>query len=119
VDPTALEGGTGHDRADGLAQAEVGVGDDQLHPAKPTGLQAAQECRPEGTILAVAHPKAEHFAAAITGHPGGHHHRLGDDPAVDPGFAVSGVDKDVGDGLAGQRPIPEGADLGVQVGAAA
>jgi hypothetical protein len=49
VDPTALEGRTSHDRADGLAQTEVGVGDDQLHPNQPTGLQAAQECRPVGT----------------------------------------------------------------------
>jgi hypothetical protein len=47
VDAAALEGRAGHDRADGLAQTEVGIGDHQ-HPTQPTGLQAAQECRPVG-----------------------------------------------------------------------
>jgi hypothetical protein len=61
VDPAALDGRTGHGGLDGLAQAQVGVGDDQLHPAKPTGLQAAQECRPEGPVLAVTHREAEDY----------------------------------------------------------
>ena len=108
VDPAALDGRAGHGRLDGLTQPQVGIGDDQLHPAKPTGLQAAQERGPEGPVLAVAHREAEDLAAAITTHPGGHHDRLGDDPAVDPGFAVGGVHKDVREGLAGQGTVPEG-----------
>jgi hypothetical protein len=76
VDPAALHGRAGHHRLDGLAEAEVGVGDHQLHPAKPAGLQAAQERRPEGTVLGVADGEAEDLAAAIPTHPGGHHHRL-------------------------------------------
>ena len=32
-DPAALDRRAGHDRGDGLAETEVGVGDDQLHPA--------------------------------------------------------------------------------------
>ena len=39
VDPAALDGRAGHDRLDGLAQAQVGVGDDELHPAQATGLE--------------------------------------------------------------------------------
>jgi hypothetical protein len=117
VDPAALDGSARHDRVDGLAQAQVGVGDDQLHPGQPTGLQAAQERRPEGAVLAVADGEAQDLTAAIAAHPGGHDHGLGDDPAVHPGFAVGGVDKDVGEALAGQGPIPEGAHFAVQVGA--
>jgi hypothetical protein len=117
VDPAALDGRTGHGDLDGLAQAQVGVGDDQLHPAKPTGLQAAQECRPEGAVLAVTHQEAEDLAAAIPTHPGGHHHGLGDDPAVDPGLAVGGVHEDIGERLTGQRSIPKRRHLSVQVGA--
>jgi hypothetical protein len=82
-----------------------------------TGLQAAQERRPKGAVLAVADGKAEDLAAPIRAHPGGHHDGLGDHPAVDAGFAVGRVDEDVGEDLAGQRPVLEGTDLGVQVGA--
>jgi hypothetical protein len=117
VDPAALDGRSGHGGLDGLAQAQVGVGDDQLHPGQPTGLERPQERGPERAVLAVAHPKAEDFAAAITTHPGGHHYGLGDDPAVDPGLAVGGIQEHIREGLAGQGAVPEGADFGVQVGA--
>jgi hypothetical protein len=117
VDPAALGGRPGHDRADSLAQAEVGVGDDQLHPSQSANLQAAQERGPEGPVLAVADPKAEDLAAAIAAHPGGHDHGLGDHPAVDPGLAVGRIDEHIGEALTGQGSVPEGANLGVQVGA--
>jgi hypothetical protein len=80
----------------------VGIGDDQLHALEPAGLERAQERRPEGPILAVTDGEAEDLAAAIAAHPGGHHHRLGDDAAVDPRLATGRVDKDVGKDLAGQ-----------------
>jgi hypothetical protein len=95
----------------------VGVGDDQLHPGQPTGLERAQERRPERAIFGVAHGEAEDLASAIATHAGGDHHRLGDDPAVDPGLAVSGIHKHIGEGLPGQRPLGEPLDLAVQVGA--
>jgi hypothetical protein len=57
VDPAALDGGAGHGGLDRLSEAEVGVGDDQLHPGQASGLQAPQELGPGGTVLAVAHPK--------------------------------------------------------------
>ena len=117
VDPAALHGGAGHHRLDGLAEAEVGVGDDQLHPGQPTGLERAQEGGPEGAVLVVANGEAEDLAAAVTAHAGGDHDRLGDDPAVDPGLAVGGIHEHIGEDLAGQGAVPEGADLAVQVGA--
>jgi hypothetical protein len=117
VDPAALDGRPGHGGLDGLAQAEVGVGDDQLHTLEPAGLQAPQERGPGGTILAVAHPKAEDLAAAIPAHPGGHDHGLGDDPPVDPGLAVGGVQEHIREGLTGQGTVPEGRHLVVEVGA--
>ena len=61
----------------------MGVGDDQLHPAQASSLERSQERRPEGPILAVTHGEAQDLAAAITAHPGGHHHGLGDHAAVD------------------------------------
>ena len=84
-------------------QAEVGVGDDQLHPAQPTGLEAAQEWRPEGTVLTVAHGEAEHFAPAITGHPAGTTtawattRRLTRD--------AGGIHEHIREGLPGQRAV--------------
>ena len=116
VDPAALDGRAGHDRLDGLAQAQVSVGDDELHPGQSTGFQRAQERGPEGAVLAVADGEAEDLAAAIPAHPGGHHDRLGDDSAVDPGLAVGSVHEHIRELLAGQRAVPERRDLLVKVG---
>jgi hypothetical protein len=103
VDPAALDCRASHHGLDGLAEAEVGVGDHQLHPSQPAGLQAAQELGPEGAVLAVTDGEAEHLPTAVAAHPGRHHHGLGDHPAVDPGLAGGGVDEDIGEHLAGQR----------------
>jgi hypothetical protein len=119
VDPTALHGGTGHGGLDGLAQAQVSIGDDQLHPGQPAGLQAAEELGPEGTVLAVADVQAQPLPAAVAAHPGGDHHGLGDHPAVDAGLAVGRVHEHIRKDLAGEGTVPEGANLAVQVGAAA
>jgi hypothetical protein len=93
------------------------IGDDQLHSSQPAGLQRAQKRRPEGAILAVADGEAEHLTAAVAAHPGGHHHGLGDHPAVDPGLAVGRVHEHIREALAGQRAVPERANLMVEVGA--
>jgi hypothetical protein len=39
VDSATLDGGAGHRGLDGLAQPEVGVGDDQLHPGQPRAFK--------------------------------------------------------------------------------
>jgi hypothetical protein len=117
VDPAALDGGAGHDRADGLAQPQVRVGDHQLHSGEASSLERAEELGPEGAVLAVTHGEPEDLAAAVATHAGGDHDGLGDGPPVDSGLAVGGVHEHVGEGLAGQRAVAEGADLGVQVGA--
>jgi hypothetical protein len=41
VDSAGLHRRASHDSVDGLAQTEVGISDDQLHPGEPAGLQAA------------------------------------------------------------------------------
>jgi hypothetical protein len=87
VDPAALHRRPGHDRGDGLAQAEVGVGDHQLHAGQSASLERARECRPQGAVLAVTHGEAEDLGAAIATHPGRDHNGLGDHAAVDPGLA--------------------------------
>jgi hypothetical protein len=117
VDAAALDGGAGHGGQDGLPQPKVGVGDDQLHPGQPAGLEGAQERGPKGAVLAVADGEAQHLAAAVAAHAGGNHHRLGDDAAVDAGLAVGGVDEHVREDLAGQGAVPERRHLLVEVGA--
>jgi hypothetical protein len=116
VDPAALDRRTGHDRLDRLAKAEVGIGDDQLHPSQPAGPQAAEKLGPERAVLAVADGEAEDLTAAVPAHPGGHDHGLGDDAAVDPGLAVGRINEHIGERLAGQGAVPERRDLLVQVG---
>jgi hypothetical protein len=68
-------------------EAEVGIGDDQLHPSQPARLERPQERRPEGAVLAVADGEAEDLTAAVAAHLGRDHDGLGDDPAVDSGLA--------------------------------
>ena len=117
VHPAALPSGAEQHRRDGLLQAGVCVGDDQLHPAEPTRFEAAQERGPERAVLAVADREAEDLPPPVGAHAGGHHHRLRDDPAVDPGLAIGGVEEHVRERLPGQRPVPKGAYFGVQIGA--
>ena len=64
----------------------MGVGDNQLDTGESSGLEAAQEGGPEGAVLAVADVQAQDLPAAISGHPGGDHHRPGDDPPIDAGL---------------------------------
>ena len=78
MDPAALDGRASHDRLNRLAEPEMGVGDDQLHPGQAAGLERAQERGPKGTVLGVANGEAEDLAAAVAAHPSGHHHGLGD-----------------------------------------
>ena len=67
--PAALGRGAGHGGLHGLAQAQVSVGDDQLHPGQAAGLERAQERRLECPVLGVAHGEAEDLTAAIAAHP--------------------------------------------------
>jgi hypothetical protein len=62
VDPAALPAGADEHGRDGLLQAGVGVGDDQLHAAQAAGLQPAQERGPERPVLAVADVHSQDLA---------------------------------------------------------
>ena len=73
----------------------MGVGDDQLHPVQAAGLQRPQERGPERAVLGVADVEAEHLPVPVGADRGGHHDGLGDDPAVDAGLAVGGVEEHV------------------------
>jgi hypothetical protein len=96
----------------------VSIGDDQLDSDEPSGLEAAQEGGPKGAVLAVTNVQAQDLAAAVGGHPGGDHHRPGDDPPIDPGLEVGGIQEHIGKGGVGQRAGPEGGHLTIQLGAA-
>jgi hypothetical protein len=71
--------------ADGLLEAGGGVGDDQLHPGQPAGLERAQERGPEGAVLAVADVQAQHLPAAVGGHAGGDDDRAGNHAGLEVG----------------------------------
>jgi hypothetical protein len=86
-------------------------------PPSPRAFKLRRNWVQNAPVLAVTDGEAEDLAAPVTADSGGHDHGLGDDPAVDSGLAVGGVHEDVGEGLAGQRPVPEGRDLGVQISA--
>ena len=115
VDPAPLPGRAGEHRADRGLEAFVGVGDHQLHPVQPAGLQRPQERGPERSVLAVADVEPEHLPVPVRADRGGDHDGLGDDPPVDPGLAVGGVEKHVRVRVALQRPAPERGDLLIQV----
>jgi hypothetical protein len=59
----------------------VGVRDHQLDAAKPTGLQALQEVRPEDLRLRRADVQADDLAPAVGVDGDGDYCRDGDDPA--------------------------------------
>jgi hypothetical protein len=115
MDPAALPAGAGHDRGDGLGEAGVGVGDDQLDAVKPAGFERAQERGPERAVLAVTNVQAEDLSAAVGGDAGGDHHRAADHPAVHAGLEVGGVQEQVREGGVRKRAGPEAGDLGVQL----
>ena len=110
--PAALPGCAEQDRGDGLLESGVGIGDDQLHPAQPAGLEGAQERGPERAVLAVADGEARDLAPAVGADSGGDDDGLGDDPVVDPRRAVGRVEEHVGERLLGQAAVAERTDLG-------
>ena len=115
VHPASLPRGADEHRADRGLQTGVGIAGDQLHPGQATGLQRAQERGPKRPVLRIADLEPEQFTAPVSSHTSGDHHRLGDHPAVDPGLAVGGVEEHIGVGDLGQRPVPERADLLIEV----
>jgi hypothetical protein len=115
--PAPLPAGALQHPSDRGLQAGVGVGDDQLHPAQPTRPQRPQERRPEGLVLAVADRDAQDLPVAGQGHAGGDDHRLGHDPPAGADLDVGRVAEQVGEGDVVQRPVAEGRQALVELGA--
>ena len=102
-------------RPHGLPEAEVGVGDDQLHAGQAAGLEGAQERGPERAVLAVPDVDAEDLAVAVGADADRDDHGLGDDLVVHPGLAVGRVQEHVRVGRRGKGAAAERGDLVVQV----
>jgi hypothetical protein len=115
VDPATLPGRAEHHLLDGLSQALVRVGDDEVHPGETAGAQRPQERGPEDLVLAVTDRDAEDLAVAVSGDTGGDHDRLGDDPGTFMGFDVGGVEEQVGELDVIQAPLAELADGDVEL----
>jgi hypothetical protein len=95
----------------------VRVGHDEPHPRQAARPQGAQEARPEGAVLGVAHVEPEDLALAARGHPRGHDDGLGDDRRPVVGLDVGGVEEEVGEGDVVEGPLPEAADHAVELAA--
>jgi hypothetical protein len=104
-------------RGDGLLEAQVVVGDHQLHAGQAPGPQALEEGGPEGAILGVAHLHAQHFSLASGRDPGSHHHGPAHHPAPDPGLEVGGIGEHIGELGVAQGPVAELAQVAVELGA--
>lgn len=74
-----------------VIEAEVVLGDHQLHAGEPAGSEAFQEGGPEGAVLAVADVDAQYFPVTIGRHARRDHHRPGHDPASDAALHIGGV----------------------------
>ena len=68
VDPAALDGRTGHSGLDGLTQPQVGIGDDQLHPAKPTGFRLRRKAvqKAPSSLSPTAKPRTSRRPSPVT-----------------------------------------------------
>ena len=71
MDPTALPRSALEHRANGLLQAGVSVGDDELDTVQPPGFQGPQELSPERLVLTVTDVEPEDLAATVGGHTDG------------------------------------------------
>ncbi|GAA2338650.1 hypothetical protein GCM10010431_72570 [Streptomyces kunmingensis] len=97
MDTAASPGRTEENGADLGHQPTVTVGDQQLDVVQAAGTQRAQERRPARLRVAVADHQAEDLAITGGGDSGRDDHGLRGDPVVDPGLAVGGVQKNVGE----------------------
>ena len=116
MDPTALPGGTDEDRCDGGHETQVVVGDDELDAGEPARSKRAEEGRPEGPVLGVAHLDAEHLSVAVRSHAGRHDDGAGDHAAVHSRLHIGGVREHVGE-LSVEATCTKGLQVLVELGA--
>ena len=69
----------------------MGVGDDKLHPGKPSRFQRTQKLGPERLVLGVTNVETEKLPATVRGNSDGDDNSLRDDAVVDAGFALGGI----------------------------
>jgi hypothetical protein len=86
-------------------------------PASPRAFNERKKAVQKAPSSESPTSKPEHLAAAVAGDSGGDHHRLGDDPVVDPGLAVGGVEKDIRIAGLGERAVTECRHFHIEVGA--
>lgn len=79
-------------------------------------MRHSEERGPEHLVLAVADVDAEHLPVLVGGDAGGDHDGAGDDPVVDPGLGVGGVEVHVGEGDMVEAAGAEHRDLFVDAG---
>ena len=109
----ALPGGAEH-AGDGVTQAVMGIGDDQLDALEAALDQALEEGRPERLGLRGTDAEADDLAPAVGRHRHSDYCRHGDDAAALADLEVGGVEPEIGP-LAVQRPVEEGVDPLVDV----
>jgi hypothetical protein len=86
-------------------------------PASPRAFKERKNAVQKAPSSQVADIEPEHLAAAVAGDSGGDHHRLGDDPMVNPGLAIGGVEEDIRIAGVAERAVTERRHLNVEVDA--
>ena len=117
VHAAALPARADEHRRDRRLQAEVVVGDHELHAAEAASAEALEERGPEGAVFAVADVDAQHFAVTAGGDAGRDHDRAGHDPAVDAALDVGGVDEHVGELDVVEAAVAERLEVAVELAA--
>jgi len=95
----------------------VVVADHELDAREPSGPEALEETGPERPVLGVADGDSQHLAVPVGGDAGGDHHRSRHDTPVDASLDAGGVGEHVGELDVVQRPVPEGVEVPVELGA--
>jgi hypothetical protein len=94
----------------------VGIGDNQLHTAEPSGPKAAHERRPERTVLAVADVDAQHLSVAIRAYSGHDHDCSRDDSTANASLHIGGIREQIWKLDVIEWPSAERFKIGVEAG---
>ena len=107
--PAAALPGGAEDAGDGVAQAVVGIGDDELDALQAASHQALEEARPKRLSLAGPNAEADDFTPAVGRHRHGDYRRDRDDPSAIADLQVGRIEPKIRP-VALERAIKDGVD---------
>src|SRR5213082_2008659 len=115
VHAAALPGRCEEHRPDRFFEAEVMVGDDELHAGESSSPEAFEERGPKRSVFRVADVDAEDFSVTGRGDPGRDHHGARHHPTADSTLDVGGVGEHIGELDLVKGPVAERVEFGVEL----